>query len=399
MNDALRYLRGMDPPDRAYIRALHHAFGVPEEGADRWLATAGLENLRALIDDDGFAAGLLVIPMGQFFLGRSVPMWGVAGVAVPPLRRGDGVGAALMRATLREMHERGVALSTLYASTVPVYRGVGYETAGCLWTARAPIRAIRRRPAGAAVAHELTPADLPAVETLHREHAATRNGHLDRGPYVWRKVREPRGETSWGFGVEEDGRLTGYLYFTRRKPGDRERHDVHLLDYVARTADADAALNRIIANEFSMAVDVVVPGGPDHPLSLALPDHGYSVHLREPWMLRVVDLAAAIGARGFPPGLTAALEIELDDPVIEANRGRFTLRVEGGRGTVERAPGPAVGPPPPLRLDVGALASLYSGFRSAEILALAGRAHGDPETLALATQVFAAPAPELSDFF
>ena len=52
-----------------------------------------------------------------------------------------------------------------------------------------------------------------------------------------------------------------------------------------------------------------------------------------------------------------------------------------------------------VKLDVTALAPLYSGFLSGETLALAGRVAGSADELALASAVFAAPAPTMLDKF
>ncbi|QKK07609.1 MAG: GNAT family N-acetyltransferase [Planctomycetota bacterium] len=76
------------------------AFGGTLEGAVEWLRDqARHENLRVLREADGsVAASLIVIPMGQYYGGKSVEMEGIAGVAVPPEGRGKGAGLRLMRA-------------------------------------------------------------------------------------------------------------------------------------------------------------------------------------------------------------------------------------------------------------------------------------------------------------
>ena len=71
---------------------LAHAFGFPPEDAAAWFERAGSENVLAYREEAGVAGGLLLVPMGQFFGGRSVPMMGVAGVGIAPERRGSGAG-------------------------------------------------------------------------------------------------------------------------------------------------------------------------------------------------------------------------------------------------------------------------------------------------------------------
>ena len=60
-----------------------------------WLERTGLEQWRALLDERGAPrAGLLRVPMGQYFGGRVVGMTGLSGVAVSLAGRGQGQGHA-----------------------------------------------------------------------------------------------------------------------------------------------------------------------------------------------------------------------------------------------------------------------------------------------------------------
>jgi predicted acetyltransferase len=111
-------------------------------------------------------------------------------------------------------------------------------------------------------------------------------------------------------------------------------------------------------------------------------------------MLRLVDAAQAIAARGYPPGVRATVALELADDECPANAGRFVLVVADGSGRLER------GGRGDVRLGVGAFASLYSGWASAATLArtglLAGAADAD---LAALDAAFAGSSPWLLDEF
>ncbi len=65
------------------------AFAADQQRYAQWLARLGLECQRVLRDQGDIAAGLVNYPMGQYFGGRRVPMWGVGCVSVPPERRGQ----------------------------------------------------------------------------------------------------------------------------------------------------------------------------------------------------------------------------------------------------------------------------------------------------------------------
>jgi predicted acetyltransferase len=90
---------------------------------------------------DGAVAGIAgLYRMGQWFGGRSVPMGGVAGVGVPPERRGQGVARALMVDVLAHLLRTGTPLPTLLASTQGPYRAVGFEQAAALASATRAFR-------------------------------------------------------------------------------------------------------------------------------------------------------------------------------------------------------------------------------------------------------------------
>ena len=110
-------------------------------------------------------------------------------------------------------------------------------------------------------------------------------------------------------------------------------------------------------------------------------------------MLRVLDLPAAIAARGFPPGMTAELHLDVADDLLEENRGRWRVRIADGRAAAER------GGRGDLRIDVRGLAALYTSYAGAGDLAASGLAEGTPGALAAAAAAFAGPLPWLADFF
>src|SRR5687767_2717414 len=84
-------------------------------------AKAVHDNFRLVRRGRTVVGGLHIIRMGQWFGGASVPMAGIAGVAVDPQHRAGGAGSELIRSTLQDLHADGFALSVLYPATQPVY--------------------------------------------------------------------------------------------------------------------------------------------------------------------------------------------------------------------------------------------------------------------------------------
>lgn len=374
------------------IRA--QAFALPPEEGRDWpqRVEAGEAHLRVLREEGSVAATVVLIPMGQWFSGRRVPMVGIGGVGVAPERRGQGSATRLMQAALRELRGQGVPLASLYPATQPLYRRVGFEQAGSRFEIRVQLhgldfkeRSLALRPVGAS--------DLPALRDVYRRHAQRQQGWLDRTAYTWSRVTHPRGETAYGYLVEGSAGVEGYVYLTRRVLPDGIWQELNLTDLVALTPAAGRRLLSFIGDHRSMAKEVVWRGGPVDPLLFLLREQPYQVKLLFIWMVRLLDVPAALQARGYPAGHSGALHLEVDDDLFPENRGRFVLEVENGEAEVRP------GGDGDVKLHVRALAPLYSGFLSPAALQLAGALEADEASLRTATALFSGPPPAMPDLF
>lgn len=365
------------------------AFAAPDPGP--WLRQAGLERVRVLARDGALASCLVLFPMGQFFGGRAVDMVGVSGVAVAPEARGSGAARALLRHTIEELAASGTALSALYPTTRKLYRSVGYEPAGTYSEVRVPARELRGDTTTPPV-RTLAAEDEPAVQSLYREHASRLAGHLDRGPYVWGRVQEPREGPARGFVVGERGNVEGYAFFCQKPTQRRLRYDLIVTDLAARSERAFLRLFSLLAHHGTLAEAVGLRTGPGDPVMQLLPDCHFEAGPLHQWMVRIVDLPAALAARGYG-ARDARLELDVRDPLLTRNAGRWLLSIRGGRASVER------GGTGKLSVDVRGLAPLYTGHAPASTLAAAGLLAGDDATLATADAVFEGRAPWTPDFF
>jgi predicted acetyltransferase len=372
-------------------RAEGWAFGTSTEDATTWLTSVGLEHLRVARREGRLVGGLLVIPMGQWFGGKSVPMLGVAGVAVAPEERGRGIARSLMRATLTEARANGVALSALYPATLTLYRLSGYELAGARFRFTARLKDL---PLGGRdqEVHPIEDADRAEVEGAYQAWARVRSGALDRGEYIWRRVRTPRQGVARGFLVRGAKGVEGYLYATQRARPGGMGYDLVLTDFVALSAHAARSLLGLLADHRSTGELCVWHGGFPDPLLFEQPEIATTVELHEQFMLRIVHVEAALRARGYPR-VDADIELDVADSELPDNNGKYRLVVRGGSAEVTR------GGSGKVRLDVRALATLYSGYLRASDLARSGRITGDASSLETLEALFAGPNPALGDFF
>lgn len=371
---------------------LSHAFAFPAADAPVWFERAGHDHVLAWREGGGLVGGLITIPMGQYFGGASVPMEGVAGVGVAPEHRANGAATRMMQALVRDMRARGVALSTLYPATVPLYQRAGYERAGGRWRTAV-------RPQELPTRHDpaLRVVTLPSVgegETLalYEAHCRLRNGPLDRGPYLWSRIQSPVRMTVRRMGIRGPDVLEGYVVVSHVA---KDGHDteVAVVDAVAATARAADAILATLGAYRSLAQEVRWHGGPHDTLTQRLRDRRHAVTLTDFWMLRLVDVPRALALRGYNPFVKAAVTFVVRDEVVPENEGAWRVAVEGGRVEVTRSEGGGVA------LDVRALATLYAGFRTAEALAADGLAAGDDRDLAAATALFAGATPALAEHF
>lgn len=368
-----------------------HSFGFPAADAKVWLEqSGGIENLRVVTRKDAVVGGLLVIPMGHFFGGRSVSTLGVAGVGVAPAERGKGVGAQMMIAMLREAKAKGFALSSLYPASVTLYRRAGYERAGAKFAFELDPRHVEvARPKDVEVTEAAgAPEELRA---FYNRVCSALPGFLDRGAYVWNRVVSPRGKPTKTFLVRHNGALEGYVVLTHAMGANLFPTRVNVTDIAASTARAANAILRLLVEYRSLADKVAWRGSPSELIATMLHERHVEIGVPDFWMIRILDVAKAFAQRGFPRHASGGFTLELDDTSMPESSGRYGISREGV--TVGGMSGPTV------RLNERALATLYSGFTSARTLAQTGWLEADEDTIVRLDEWFAGPTPTMRDHF
>ncbi|WP_343073560.1 GNAT family N-acetyltransferase [Pyxidicoccus fallax] len=367
------------------------SYAMTPADATAWAKRAGPAPLRLLREGGQVVGTLVAIPMGQWYGGRDVPIIGVGGVGVSPVHRGQGTATRLMQSVLREARESGAPLSALYPATQPLYRRVGYEHAGARYEIRVkvPMIDVQERTL---VLRAIEERDAEAITACYQRMARARHGWLARGSYVWERVRAPRAGMALGYLVEGSSGVEGYVYLVRKQTTGWNQ-ELIASDLVATTPAAARRLLSFLGDHRSLAAEAVWFGGADDPLLLLLREQSYSVKLDMHWMIRVLDVAKALEARGWPQGLSGALHLEVEDDLFPENRGRFVLEVSDGVGRVKR------GGDGRMRMHVRGLSSLYTGFHSAEALRATGALEADDASVRTAVGLFSGPQPTLRDMF
>jgi predicted acetyltransferase len=377
-----------DDLDAAW-RVRRAAFGGSGDRPAAWPGVAS-EERRFVADDGGRLCGFLrVRRFRQFFGGRVVPMGGLASVAVDPYARGKGVASGLLDASLEAMRADGQAVSALFTTVPALYRGRGWERAGVVERAEVPIDALRGVAAqrGDVSLGPIDKASLDHVHACYLAVAAELDGMLDRsGPAFGLDGLLERDLFTV---ARTGGELSGYLD-AERIAGRDGVLDVHTL--LARDHDSAAALLRSLGSWAGLMHTVRFRLADPAVLALLLPGALGGGTTVEPWYLRVVDLPAAVSARGWPAarfladGTTAEIEVVDEHATWHAGRHRLvvaegSVRCEaGGNGT-------------PVRLHARALGPWFSGAASTGALRRAGLLDGDALNAGMLDTLTAAHGP------
>ncbi|HEY9689515.1 MAG TPA: GNAT family N-acetyltransferase [Coleofasciculaceae cyanobacterium] len=377
-DDALRY--GVISAD---------SFLMPPELEKTFLKLLGWEGVRTIKRQGELLGGLVLLPLGQWFGGRSVSMAGIGSVAIVPHGRGNGAAAFLMKSVLAEAYERGFALSTLYPATQRLYRQVGYEQAGTHGLWEVALSSIGRSGDLLPVQPMDATGDRPRLAALYRRQAPGENGWIDRSEALWQfalttELTQP--VTVYQLGTDE-----GYVALKTARQADRAI--VTIRDWVALSPAAERTTWQLLAGYRSQVEAVRWYGPTIDPRCLRLPEQTARLVSCQNWMIRVVNLAEAIAQRGYPAALEAELHLRVSDPLLPENGGNWIVSVSGGRGAIER------GGRGDLAIGIDGLGPLYTGYLSAEQLQRSGKLDGSPESIAIASQLFGGSAPWMADFF
>jgi len=378
---------------REYAQLVAATFAGEIEPMQAWIDSLGAQNVRVLRGDGKIDAGLSIYDMGQFFGGRSVPCWGLAGVAIPSHARGRGCGYELMAANLREQVEDGPPLAVLYPASTAFYCKFGYEQAGHF--VGASVRPLELRPFRSRLhARPLGSDDWPALRAVYTRARQGENGSLDRNDELWeRKRRVAASQILQGTIIEREGKPEAYLLFTLTRQPGRLMLNMAIRDWAHTTAEAGEAMMAQLYGQRSVVEEISFQAAPnDARLRLVVHDGVVPVSETMLWMLRVVRVRDALTGRGWP-AVEAEAAFTITDDVVPENCGSWRLRVKDGKAEVKRERRARA------TLDIRGLAALYSGFQGPAGLRRMGLLEGDDQHDGALAVMFAGPAPWMADIF
>jgi len=348
-------------------------------------ALGEFSDLYVLVEDDTVLAHAFLFPLEAWFGGARVRVGGIATVGVAPEARGRGLGSRLVERLHEHSQARGDALTVLYPFRQAFYARLGYATTSSyrrlrLHPASIPWTPSMRARAAGGPDREALVACLEAV-------GARRTGTLARTTRAW-ESRLADERRTW-LVVEGPGGVEGYVVWTLEQREPHAETALQVRELVARTVAAERELWALVGAQRDQVAVVHADVAADDPLEHALVDadrarfgdgdieHTLGEVASGP-MVRVLDVARALEARGW-----------LSDGTLVLAVGDQTLEVtaKGGRATVAASRGEAH-----VRLDARTLAAVAFGAlpasRAARLGWLTAR---DARALALAEALLALP--------
>ena len=360
----------------AALGPIMHYFGSQpvSEDLDRWSRTMELPRMFAAREGGAVVGGAGAFSFELTVPGGLLPAAGVSVVGVLPTHRRRGVLSAMMRAQLDDVHARGEAVAYLWASEATIYGRFGYGMASFAGevdiprSANAFVRPVARRLTSRLVG----PAEaLDAFPRVYERVRPAHPGMFARSRDWWevRRLADPENRRMGG------GVLNRLLLVDRDEPVAYALYRMHqsldsgvttgfvnVIEAVGADDAATGELWRVLLDLdwTSRLKAAFLPV--DHPLYLlvAQPRH-LRLRLTDALWVRLVDVAAALGARALGAGEPVVIDVL--DAFCPWNAGRWAVGEGGAMRTDREAE---------LTLDVRALGSVYLGGFTIRELARAG---------------------------
>lgn len=327
----------------------------------------------------------------------SLPMAGLASVAVDPSARRRGLARELCGEAVRLARERGDVISVLYPFKPSFYRALGWGAVGELRMHIFRPEDLPEHPRGCQVRRGRVE-HRQAVAACYEAVARASNGLIVRPEGAWTHLLGDPGNHLYI--LAGDGGLAGYLVARHRSGRRPAANELILRELVGRDQEARRALFGWVSAQRDQWRRVRYDVPPDEGLHHLLADprtpcFGYPRPLWHPVgrllqgpMLRVLDVPAALAAPrtwGGRQPVSGTVVLEVQDELVPDNRGPWRLEVSGGEAAVGR--GGADGAGARLMTDAATFGSIYAGELAPSLAARLGlaRLEGDD---ALADLVF-----------
>lgn len=327
--------------------------------------------------------------------GAVIPAAHVTGVSVAATHTRKGLLRRMMTEQLTTAPE---AIAVLWASEGRIYQRFGYGLASQNVAIRADRRELSIRGTagtGTGTLRTAVPSEvLKELSEVYARALAGSPGWSSRDDAWWSHLTTDLEKHREGFTATRavlysnaDGVVEGFTRYRVRNEWDDNgpKGEVNVIELVAVTPDAHAALWR-----FLLGVDLtrtVVKGlsSADEPIFHLVEDpRQLGAKIGDGLWVRILDLPRALTSRRYAAPVDVVLEVT--DPLLPTNAGRWRLRAGAGGALVNCTPTDA---PADLTCDILELGAAYLGGTKLGALAATGRVQEHrPGAVAAASTAF-----------
>jgi predicted acetyltransferase len=368
------------------VKAYASAFAFTRSRTVQYIEDTGLSNFYIIEKGSDPAAVFALIEAGHWVGGKVIPACNIAHVAISPEHRGSGLAALILDFAGKEALRRGAYVTSLFASTRPVYRKSGFELAGSEMIYEAETSELYKIKASFKCRRVSGESLRPTLATIYEEHCRDQNGVLKRHSAHWNVLLRAADEELSTLVFEVDGKDVGYIVLDT---GNAEY--LLLRDWVALTGQAARDILKFLGTFSTVYPSVRWHGAPADQLVFALPDKGWRLVHQEEFLMHVLSPAKALAARGYGQ-VSGSLKIGVTS---ETYKQTLLLTVRDGNATCEENPAGDAD----VTVGLAQLATLMTGFRTAHFLHKAGWIIGDGEAIKRCNDIFSGPAPWVGEHF
>lgn len=330
-------VRRLEPADRAAARQLsYEAFGVPTTPVEPTSPEPPGRLAYGAFAGDTLTATMVDRDFDSCFGGVTLPTCGIAGVTVAAEYRGRGGLTPLFTETLRGARERGAVISGLFPTAPRIYRRFGYEVVAAYDTVAVPALSLAAiGPAAGVRTRRATVDDIPALSGIYDQWAISQNGPLTRRGVSFPQSPQEFLAAYTGVTVaEDDDGICGWASWNRGQGYDAGA-SLAIDDLLARTAAGYRALLAMAGSFASVTPTIKINTSGDDLVRTFVPTLDWSVTKTSPYMIKIIDVPAALTRRRYPPGLATELTFSLDGDFLPENNCAYALRVRDGAATCE----------------------------------------------------------------
>jgi predicted acetyltransferase len=354
-------------------------------------------------------ASLNLVPYHIWIGGARLPMVGVATVANRLEARRRGYASQLCSAAIQQGYQQGYVVSILYPFRYNFYRKLGWGAIGEAIEYNFSPRSLPSFSTDGVRRFQI--ADLFAIASCHQRFVEQGNCLAERTQPVWEQwQKDITAHKRIVMVYQPADKIHGYLSFRADADSHWLSQSLEIQEFVYTDATAYQALLGFLATLSDQFTNIRYRASRNEALHYLLTDPRDQLQPTLPatlgsragqlitsYMLRVLDVAAALQARPNYQGLDGQINFCILDPQLPENNQTFGWQLTAGKPQVVLGGIPQA---PTLTLSIDLFSQLYTGAWRATQAAFGGLITlPQPELGQWLDRAFYLPAPALQDEF